>query len=478
VERYASGDFVITAGSRCGGFAVLDAPDSALSTGWRGLGGKAVAGAPLTAGWRSTNAYQVFRGAVLTDAKGDSGPAALPVVATLAAEHPAAYRAAGLPPMAGWRRPPTTVRLSDKAMAAAYRGDLAEMLGGPLGYATRMADGMIRQAFTGGVLEHAPRSSQVRLAPIGQLALDAGLVVPPPAARLPVPPPAMPADAEPAQPSTVEPFFWTLAATLALYAAIFTVVVARRLANDSNARESTVGSAIGTASVRAPRTRWARATPALGQYVPVRRPVLVARISVLLLLPISGLAVRASGVLQDPFSPLPALPHAAQIVPGVVRAGQPEERDFVRIRDDYGVRAVIAVNGRDDSVLSGPEEQAITSSLGMEFLRLRVRPGAALTARQATAVAELLRRQRPSRHTSASLVLVHDRTGIGPVNLVSAVIQILNRQPAAVVLDPAARPDTYRFGPRQRTGLRQLADAVRGAAKPGNPYRSVPHREG
>jgi hypothetical protein len=477
VERYPGGDFVITAGSRCGGFPVVDGRDSALNTGWRQVGGMAVAGAPLTAAWRGQHAYQVFQGAVLKDPEGAPGPAVLPVVATLAAEHPVAYRAADLPPLAGWRTPPATVRLSDPLMAAAYRGKLAELLGPPLGYATRMADGMVRQAFAGGVLEHAPRSSRVRLSPIGRVALEAGIVDPSAAARSAVTPPALHVDSEPPQPTTVEPFFWTLAAALALYAAIFTVVVARRMTGGNGARAATAGAAIGTAAVQPPGGSPAPPAPALGQYAPVRRRVLVARISVLMLLSICGLGVRASGILKDPISPLPAIPNAAPVIPGVARSGQPKEADFVRVRDDYGVRAIIAVEGRDDAIFSRVEEKAIATSLGMEFLHLRVSPGAALTPQQTKAVAGLLSRQRPSEHTSPSLVLVHDRTGTGPVNLVSAAIQILDRQPAASVLDPTTPYAAYRFEPRQRAALRQLSDAIAGAAEPGNPYGSLRHQD-
>jgi hypothetical protein len=68
---------------------------------------------------------------------------------------------------------------------------------------------------------------------------------------------------------------------------------------------------------------------------------------------------------------------------------------------------------------------------------------------------------------------VHDRTGTGAVNLVSAVIRVLDRQPAAMVLTAEAPGPAYHFGPKQRAALRQLAQAVGGTPEPGNPYRSL-----
>jgi hypothetical protein len=126
-------------------------------------------------------------------------------------------------------------RLTDPAIALAYMGQPGESTedrlgdghtryGDPVGPPTRMPDGVIRQAFTAGVLEHAATSPMVRMTPIGKLTIDADLVTPG-AAAVPVAPPPLPADPDlgPAQPTTVKPFVVSLLAGLALYIGLPTI---------------------------------------------------------------------------------------------------------------------------------------------------------------------------------------------------------------------------------------------------------------
>ncbi|WP_186814187.1 hypothetical protein, partial [Pseudonocardia asaccharolytica] len=220
VEPLPGGVFVGTDTARCGGFPVLDGPGGDFATAWRALGGKAVLGAPMSASWTAAGtSYQVFTGAVLTlDANGRA--AALPVVPDLARTDPAGYRAAGLPPVSGARA------LTDPAIAAAYRQEpMNALLGDPAGPATPMPDGRVRQAFAGGVLERAADSDRVRLAPIGRLALDAGLVRPDREAADRVAAPPLPSDLGPPQPTTVQPFVISLLAGLALYTGLPVVLI-------------------------------------------------------------------------------------------------------------------------------------------------------------------------------------------------------------------------------------------------------------
>src|SRR5262249_60962976 len=112
---------------------------------------------------------QVVDGAVLV-VTGDRSVAAAPVVPALAAVTPDAYRKALLPPVAeqpGGRRltdgltdGEVRARLTDPAIAAAYLGLPApgarRLLGDPVGPATTMPDGRVRQAVAGGGLEHPP----------------------------------------------------------------------------------------------------------------------------------------------------------------------------------------------------------------------------------------------------------------------------------------------------------------------------------
>ncbi|GAA0492303.1 hypothetical protein Ade02nite_68900 [Paractinoplanes deccanensis] len=436
VERTAAGDFVVTEGSRCGGHRVVDGPDGAFATGWEALGGKAVAGPPLTGGWRSGEGRQVFAGAVLTTGRG--GPVtALPVVAELARRYPATQ----LPPLA------PDPALTDPAIAKAYRGGMDRLLGPAIGPATAMPDGHVRQAFAGGVLERATDSAQVRLAPIGRPVLDAGLVDPPAPARQPDAPPPLPAETESPQPTSVRPFAWTLAGVVALYLVVAVLVVRRR-------------------PDRSPPPPPPAPDPGLRELTPVSRRAVLTRVGALAALLAAALTARV--VLHEEPATLPALPHAAPVAPGVVRAGQPDEADLVRLHDDYGVRGMIAINGRDDSTLSGDEERAAAESVGIRFVGLRIGDGDALSAEQVASVARLLRDTRAGGDSAATLVLLHDRTGDGPVGLLAAVVRVLDREPLDEVL--ASAPG---LGGEQRASLAHLAAAVTGSGGADNPYAAL-----
>jgi 4-amino-4-deoxy-L-arabinose transferase-like glycosyltransferase len=268
-EPVEGGLFVTTVGSRCGGFPVLDGPGGAFDTAWAALGGKAVTGPPLTRGWATTSgATQVFRGGVLTR-RGVADLALMPVVATLAATRPEEYRAAGLPPVTATGGGAVTdqdvlARLTDPGLAAAYLGLPAGTgtagtapagitapagaapagaapagaapgaealrrargrLGDPIGPPTATPGGGARQAFENAVLERPGGGTAVRFAPIGQLAITAGLVTPTIEAATPAAPPAWESDNGPPQPTTVQPFLVLLAAALTVYVALSLLVI-------------------------------------------------------------------------------------------------------------------------------------------------------------------------------------------------------------------------------------------------------------
>jgi O-antigen/teichoic acid export membrane protein/4-amino-4-deoxy-L-arabinose transferase-like glycosyltransferase len=209
VRPMPGGAFAMT--SPCAGFPVPGAWD------------KAFTGPPLTAGW---NGNQVFEGAVLR------AGGTLPVVAELTATD--AYRAAQLPPLDQAER-----SLSDPAIAAAYTRDRA-LLGDVLGPPAAMADGQIRQPFAGAVLEHAPGSAQVRMAPVGRLALDTGVVSPPAAARRPRAAPPLSIDTGPQEPSSVAPFLrsFATAAGIAPVTLLLLLRMRRRRAADDSREEA------------------------------------------------------------------------------------------------------------------------------------------------------------------------------------------------------------------------------------------------
>jgi hypothetical protein len=220
-----------------------------MATAWAALGGKSTTGPPMTAGWTGGGrTYQVFQGVVLA-AGGDRVAGALPIVTAVAAAAPEAYRQANQPPVTGSSSRQLSDddirrRLTDPAIARAYLGmslpataeavsRARDLLGEPVGPATVMPDGQVRQAFAGAVLERPLNSAQVRMSSIGELALDAGIVVPAADALRPAPPPPSvwnedrealpPTDAA----ATAGPFLVTLAAALALYASATVAVLLR-----------------------------------------------------------------------------------------------------------------------------------------------------------------------------------------------------------------------------------------------------------
>ena len=79
-----------------------------------------------------------------------------------------------------------------------------------------MPDGQVRQAFESVILEHPVGRQNVSFAPVGSLAIAAGVVDPPAGARAPQPPHPLPADQGPVEPSTIGPFVPSLAVTVGL----------------------------------------------------------------------------------------------------------------------------------------------------------------------------------------------------------------------------------------------------------------------
>lgn len=246
VEPVAGGSFIVTEGSRCSGFAVVDGPAGNFASGWADMGGKGAAGSPITESWTAAGrSYQAFEGVALATTPGDASVGALPIVRELFERVPEVYRQGGLPPVTvGSRsgRPADAARLAlltDRAIAAAYLGAgvstdadavarASGRFGEPLGPAVMMPDGQVRQAFAAAVLEHPVASDEVRLTPVGPRAIAAGILVPSPEAVRPAAPPPIPADNGPVQPTTVEPFVTSLATALGVFAVVAALVAWRR----------------------------------------------------------------------------------------------------------------------------------------------------------------------------------------------------------------------------------------------------------
>jgi hypothetical protein len=202
-----------------------------------------VVGPPTTGRWAEGGEIrQAFAGVVMA-ASAERAGATVPIVGDLATRYPDAYRDALLPPVTesgSGGRSDQQVRdlLADPAIAAEYLGEppgsptqgalerARYQLGDPIGPPTEMPDGVVRQPFAGGVLERDAGSTDVRSAPVGQLAFDVGLVVPPETARAAEPPPELPEEVEPLEPSSAQPFVWSLGVLLTLYIGLPALVIA------------------------------------------------------------------------------------------------------------------------------------------------------------------------------------------------------------------------------------------------------------
>ncbi|AGL17161.1 hypothetical protein [Actinoplanes sp. N902-109] len=168
-----------------------------------------------------------------------------------------------------------------------------------------------------------------------------------------------------------------------------------------------------------------RRRPAFGSCPPAGRRHRLAVLAALVLLPGAALGVRASGVLGSASDrTLPSSLAVATVAPGLLRGGGPADVDLLRLRDDHGVRAVVAVGGM------AVEEQAATRALGQRSLQLAVADGAAPSADELVRLVRFLRSA-----TGTGVVYLHDRDGHGPVLVTAALLRVLRGVPATTALD-------------------------------------------
>ena len=245
------GAYVNTVGSHCGGYNVTNGILGSFYSGYQALGGKEVLGDPLSrvTGSGHGRHEQIFDGVVLAD-QPTNGLAvqALPIVAMLAKDSPAAYRQAGLPPVpAGGAAAGGRNWLTNPAIAHVYLdGDVnspagyaaaVRRYGEPLGPPSALPGGGVGQAFADIVLEVPGRGGSAHAATVTPAALAAGVLSVPTRVRDPQSPPPLPAGQQssinsvgylpPAEPTSVEPFVLTLGAALLLYGGAV-VALARR----------------------------------------------------------------------------------------------------------------------------------------------------------------------------------------------------------------------------------------------------------
>jgi hypothetical protein len=230
------GVFSNVTGSACGGFRVLDSDLGTFHAAYQALGGKAVLGRPLGSVWSSDGpALQAFDTMLLGAVPSTAGkrPSVRPadLLLLLAKLDPRGLEAANMPLPSG-PPPPTDaearVFLNVEAIARVYLGTdpagaspddwrrATDRFGRPLGMPRVMRDGAVRQPFERVVIELPADGGPARLAPLGQLALRLGVVVPQ-QARRPEPVPGLSARAPPTR-AEPGPFLRLLAAGIGLLA--------------------------------------------------------------------------------------------------------------------------------------------------------------------------------------------------------------------------------------------------------------------
>jgi O-antigen/teichoic acid export membrane protein len=218
VVNIPGGVYINTAGSRCGGYTVTDGPRSLFYSAYQSRGSKQVLGDPLSRpGSGPDGRDQLFDGMVLAVSRtGSPAVRALPVVAMLAKDSPAAYRRAKLPPVdlhasAATRRYWLTntaithayldgARLTERGYAAAV-----QRYGEPLGPPVSVPGAGVRQAFADAVLQAPPGGGSVRTVAVTPVALAAGVLYLPPRALVPQPPPPLPEPYPPRPPEPASP---------------------------------------------------------------------------------------------------------------------------------------------------------------------------------------------------------------------------------------------------------------------------------
>ena len=262
VMNIPGGLYVNTVGSRCGGYTVTNGNSGSFYSGYLALGGKGVIGAPLSRVSSTGGGYeQLFDGAVLVN-RTDTGSAVhpLPIVAMLASKSPAAYKTAGFPPVVtgataaerrSWLINPVITRAYVGGDGNTSRGyaSAVQRYGEPLGPPVLLGRGEAMQAFADVVLETSPGQAGVRAAAVTEKALDAGVLRASVIHRNPQTPPPLqnPLALGPAQPTSIEPFVFTLAGALLIYGlAVLVLVRLQRHGNRAAGEELSCWDEVGS----------------------------------------------------------------------------------------------------------------------------------------------------------------------------------------------------------------------------------------
>jgi hypothetical protein len=199
--------------------------------------------------------------------------------------------------------------------------------------------------------------------------------------------------------------------------------------------------------------------PALGPLKRVGRRSALGRLGLVVGLLTLALVVRATGLVSPApdTSPMPGLPGAAEVVPGLIRGGQPTELDLIGMHNNFGVRWVVNVEGSDQL------EDAVTRELGVNLLQLDVSDGMPNSAQLLDLVAFLRTTPAARPAVTREVVYIHDRTGCGPVLVVSGVLQLMRGAPLEAVLSGYTSHERSCITDAQIGTLNEVAAVVKGS---------------
>lgn len=202
---------------------------------------------------------------------------------------------------------------------------------------------------------------------------------------------------------------------------------------------------------------------ALGGIEPLTRRRMAVRVGLVLLVLALGLVVRSSGLLHHGDPVLPPLDGAAQVVPGVVRAGHATETELMLMRDSFHVRGVVGIG--DFPI----EEVAVTKSLGMRLMTIEIADVDAPSPEQAV---ELVRFVHDVTDEEGA-VFLHDDDGTGPVLVSAAIVQLAEGMSLAAVLDGMSPLERAALTPAQKLALQNVSAALTADGPPTGPYAAM-----
>jgi hypothetical protein len=205
-------------------------------------------------------------------------------------------------------------------------------------------------------------------------------------------------------------------------------------------------------------------TPAMGNLPALGRHAVLLRVTAVVCLLAVLVLTRNTGALRaEPADSLvPPLPAAAQVVPGVLRGAAPSDVELSRLRDSYGVRAVVAVAG------ASIEERAVVRSMDLELFEPAVLGEGPPGPEQ---MLELVRFVRSATAVPGQVVYVHDAFGRGPdLITAAAMLQVLDGATAPAVLAGLRPEERAVLGPAHLAALDAVAAVADGTATPDNPY--------